>query len=321
VSVPVGPLLAEWVAAYLDALGARRAAKRTVETRAAHLRAFVAWAADRGTKHGALLSSSVLLNFQRHLHQHRDASGRPYAALTQRGMLSDLRAFGRWCVAEGLIARGDPFAVLELPKTPAALPAGLFTPEQIAALLAMPDVATPLGLRNRALLETTAAVGLIGRELTALRLPDSEADTGLVIVRPLERGRPRTVPLGTAAGRWLRRYLTEARPRLVVGRAPTDALFVSQHGRPLTVSDAAHIAREAARTAGLPTRRVLSALKDSLAVQLLEVGCDPRYLAALFGHADLQSVRKYQRMSVQQLREVHRRHHPAEREGDDDASR
>lgn len=60
-------------------------------------------------------------------------------------------------------------------------------------------------------------------------------------------------------------------------------------------------------------RRVLSALKDSLAVQLLEAGCDPRYLAALFGHADLQSVRKYQRMSVQQLREIHRRHHPAER--------
>ena len=90
-------------------------------------------------------------------------------------------------------------------------------------------------------------------------------------------------------------------------------MFVSQHGRPLTFSDAAYIAREAARAAGLPTRRVLSALKDSLAVQLLEAGCDPRYLAALFGHADLQSVRKYQRMSVQQLREVHRRHHPAER--------
>jgi len=312
VSVP-GPLLGEWVAAYLDALRARRSAARTVATRAGHLRAFVAWAAERGTKHGALLSSSTLLNFQRHLHQHRDAAGRPYAALTQRGMLSDLRAFGRWCVAEGLIARGDPFAVLELPKTPAALPAGLFTREQIAALLAVPDVVTPLGLRNRSLLETTAAVGLTGRALSALRLCDIEADTGLVTVRPLERGRPRTVPLGTAAGRWLRRYLAEARPRLVVGRASTDALFVSQHGRPLAGGDAAHIAREAARAAGLPTRRVLSALKDSLAVQLLEAGCDPRYLAALFGHADLQSVRKYQRMSVQQLREVHRRHHPAER--------
>ncbi|MFP4451647.1 MAG: tyrosine-type recombinase/integrase, partial [Rhodosalinus sp.] len=227
----------------------------------------------------------------------------------------------RWCVAEGLIARGDPFAVLELPKTPAALPAGLFTAEQIAALLAVPDVATPLGLRNRTLLELTAAVGITGRELAALRLRDSEADTGLVTVRPLDRGRSRTVPLGTAAGRWLRRYLAEARPRLVVGRAQTDALFVSQHGWPLTFSDAAHIGREAARAAGLPTRRVLSALKDSLAVQLLEAGCDPRYLAALFGHADLQSVRKYQRMSVQQLQEVHRRHHPAEREGDADASR
>jgi len=313
VSAPVGPLLADWVAGYVDALRARRAAARTVETRAAHLRAFVAWAADRGTKHGALLSPSVLLHFQRHLHQHRDGAGRSYAALTQRGMLCDLRAFGRWCVAEGLIARGDPFAVLELPKTPAALPAGLFTADQIAALLAVPDVTTPLGLRNRARLEMTAAVGITGRELAALRLREVEADTGLVTVRPLERGRSRAVPLGTAAGRWLRRYLTEARPRLVVGRAPSDALFVSQHGRPLTFSDAAYIARKAARAAGLPTRRVLSALKDSLAVQLLEAGCDPRYLAALFGHADLQSVRKYQRMSVQQLREIHRRHHPAER--------
>ena len=314
-----GPLLADWVAAYLSALTARRAAARTVETRCAHLRAFVTWAAQQGTKHGVLLSSSVVLHYQRHLHQHRDPAGQSYAVLTQRGMLSDLRAFGRWCVTEGLIARGDPFAALELPKTPAALPANLFTPKQITALCAVADVTTPLGLRNRALLEMAAAIGLTGRALAGLRLIDLEADTGLITVRPLECGRSRTVPLGTAAGRWLRRYLVEARPRLVVGREPTEALFVSQFGRALEQGDPCYIAREAARAAGLPTRRVLSRIKDSLAVQLLEAGCDPRYLAALFGHADVQSVRKYQRMNVQQLQVIHRRHHPAEQEGDDDA--
>ncbi len=318
---PAGLLLAEWVAAYLADQGARGAAQRTLETRAAHLRAFVTWAAARGVKHGALLSSSLVLDYQGHLHRHRGETDRGYATLTQRGMLSDLRAFGRWCVTEGLVGAGDPFAVLELPKTPAALPADLLTPAQIAALVAACDVTTPLGLRNRALLEMAAAIGITGRELAALRMSDVETDTGLLSVRPLERGRARTVPLGTTAARWLRSYLVEARPPLTLGRAPTDALLVSQHGRPLASGDAAHIAREAARCAGVPPRRVLSALKDSLAVRLLEAGCDPRYLAALFGHADLQSVARYRRMSVGELREIHRRYHPAERQSRDSDAR
>ncbi len=218
-------------------------------------------------------------------------------------MLSDLRAFGRWCIADGRIAVGGPFAALQLPKIPQRLPAGLFTPAQTAG---------PLGLRNRALLEIAAAIGVTSRELAAMRYADVDAVTGHVTVSPLERGAPRTVPLSSQASTWLRRYLAEARPEILAGRPEADAPFVTQHGRPMDPGDVAHVAREAAKRVDLPTRRVLSTLKDSLAVQLLENGCDPRYLAALFGHADLQSVRKYQRLSVQRLQEVHRRCHPAE---------
>lgn len=307
------PRFVDLVDAYLAALGAAGAASRTIETRRHHLAHFVAWAQNHPRiSDAAFLTSSILLSYHHYCHHYRNPrTGAPASLLTLRGRLSDLKAWGRWCVHENHV-RGDPFSVLRLPKMPRALPGTLYSAEQVAALCAAPDPATPLGLRNRAILETAASVGLTGRELADLTLADLEADTGHLTVRPLERGRARVVPLCPQAGRWVRRYLAGARPALAGHRPAVVALFVSQHGNPMDHSDVAHIARQMAKKAGIPAKRVLPNLKATLAVRLLDGGCDPRFLAALFGHADLQSVRPFQRLSIRRLQDIHRRFHPAE---------
>jgi integrase/recombinase XerD len=309
--------LAVWADNYLTSLHEQGATPRTIATRRMHIDRFVSWAAGRSITHGALLHVGSMQAFQAWLQQARTPRGEPYALLTLRGIISDVRAFGRWCAEHNLLTEGDPFAALVLPKVPASLPAGLFTPEQIAKLCDQPNAGTPLGVRNRAVLHLAAATGLTSSTLARLRVDDFESATNLLTLRPERRPKQaaqaaRIIPTGDDAGRWLRAYIDQARPALLATRPPTAALFVTQHGQPVQPGDVAHIARKAAQGAGLPTRRVLSVLRDSLAVRLLDAGCDPRFLAALLGHADTQSVQKYRRLSVQHLQEVHRKFHPAE---------
>lgn len=306
--------LNNWLAAFLVSLKQEKAAARTIQTQENNLNYFVKWCDSRGLRHGRLLTSSTVLDYQYYLHQHQCKNGQPYSVRTQNNYLSSLRAFARWC-CETQRMKNNMCAVLKMPKMGLPLPVHVFTSAQLQRFLHTPNIRTPLGVRNRAILEIAAATGLTGRELASLRLAEIEAATGLITVRPLERGDTRTIPIGNDAGRWLRQYLTEARPALCADRDHDTAMvFVSQWGKAIQGGDVSHVARETARKAGLPHTGVLATLKASLAVFLLENNCDPRFLAALFGHADLQSVKKYQRMNVKRLQEMHSRFHPAEQQ-------
>ncbi len=210
--------------------------------------------------------------------------------------------------------RGDradnPAEDLQAPRLFAALPKFL-TLDQVDALLAAPDTATHIGLRDRALIETLYATGLRVSELVGLRLTDVTLDRGYV--QCLGKGsKMRLVPLGDVATSWLRRYLAEARPAFTAKR-DGPWLFVSARGaRRLTRGAFWQILKQYGQTAGIRSPLSPHVLRHSFATHLLERGADLRAIQTMLGHADLSTTQIYTHVLEARLRHVYDRYHPRE---------
>ncbi|MBI4756712.1 MAG: site-specific tyrosine recombinase XerD [Betaproteobacteria bacterium] len=226
---------------------------------------------------------------------------------SQRRLLSVLRRFYGRLVLTG--ARpDDPTRRLVPPPPPQRFPRTL-SETQVEALLAAPDTDTPLGLRDRALLETLYATGLRVSELVGLRLFEVSFDMG--VVRVMGKGaKERLVPLGEEAMDWLRRHLAEGRPALLAGRA-SDTMFVTARGTGLTRGGAWKLIKRLALQAGIDPARVSPhTLRHAFATHLLNHGADLRVVQLLLGHADISTTQIYTHVARQRLKELHARHHP-----------
>ena len=210
------------------------------------------------------------------------------------------------CFAWAALA-ADPTLKLDPPKRPPRFPKTL-TEGDVEALLAAPDVATPLGLRDRAMLEVLYAAGLRVSELVALKRVDVSFD--MAVVRVLGKGgKERMVPLGEQAIAWLDRYLREARPALLAGRASA-AVFVTQRGGGLTRQAFWHlIKRHGARA--IPGKPLSPhTLRHAFATHLLNHGADLRVVQLLLGHADISTTQIYTHVARERLKTLHAKHHP-----------
>ena len=259
-----------------------------------------------------------------------DAAGRPITGLTRgdleeliRQAMSDglaptstarlvaaLRGFYRFQRLTGAVEQ-NPAEDLHAPRTFAALPKFLSL-EDVDRLLAAPDVTTPRGVRDRALIEVLYATGLRVSELVGLRLTDLKPDHGYV--QCLGKGnKQRIVPLGDEAANWVRRYLAEARPKLA-GRRPEPWLFLNirgaRGGRRLSRSGFWKILKEYGRTANIRSALSPHVLRHSFATHLLERGADLRAIQVMLGHADLSTTQIYTHVLEARLRQVYDAHHP-----------
>jgi len=219
---------------------------------------------------------------------------------------SALRRFYSWAVREKHRS-DDPSETLEAPRQGRPLPKTL-SEAQVEKLLRAPDVDTPLGLRDRAMLETMYATGLRVSELIGLTLGQLQMAHG--IVKTMGKGnKERLVPVGDEALHWCRRYLTEARPVLLAGRE-TDRLFVTNRGEGMTRQAFWHIVKRYARQAGFPSLPSPHTLRHAFATHLLNHGADLRALQMLLGHADLSTTQIYTHVARERLKAVHQAHHP-----------
>ena len=216
------------------------------------------------------------------------------------------RGLFRFAVREGRI-EADPMENLKAPRAFKALPRFL-TPAQIEALLAAPDVSTPVGLRDRAILEVLYATGLRVSELIGLRTADLDLQVGLLTC--FGKGRKeRLVPLGQMARGWVERYLAEARDRLARGRS-LPILFLSNRGGRLSRMGLWGIVRRHAVKAGVQSVLTPHVLRHSFATHLLERGADLRALQAMLGHADISTTQIYTHVTRERLRKVYDQFHP-----------
>jgi len=216
-----------------------------------------------------------------------------------------VRGLYRFAVREGHLET-DPIENLKAPRAFTALPRHL-TLDQVDSLLAAPDVTSPLGVRDRAILEVLYATGLRVSELIGLRSADVDLQVGLVTC--FGKGRKeRLVPLGAAARDWVERYRRDVRDALA--RGPQTRLFLSQRGGPLTGMGLWGIVRRHAVSAGVERILTPHVLRHSFATHLLERGADLRALQAMLGHADISTTQIYTHVTRERLRQVYDRFHP-----------
>ena len=275
-------------------------AKATLSSYRSDLERLAAWLAASAAE--ALLDAreATLVAFVARLSREKRAS-------SQSRYLSTLRRFYRWQVARGRLA-ADPTLQLANPVRPSRLPK-VMSERQVETLLDAPDLATPLGLRDRAMLETLYATGLRVSELVNLKLHEIGFNEG--VLRALGKGsKERLVPLGELAIDWLKRYLDEARPEILKGQQ-SDALFVTARGGAMTRQAFWQLIKRYAAHAGIaPEKLSPHVLRHAFATHLLNHGADLRVVQLLLGHADISTTQIYTHVARERLKTLHAIHHP-----------
>ena len=221
--------------------------------------------------------------------------------------LSSLRRFYALQLFQATM-RVDPTTRVRSPKLPRRLPKNL-SEDQVEALLAAPNVDTPLGLRDRAMLETLYATGLRVSELTGLKIAQASLDMG--VVRVLGKGsKERLVPLGEEAIAWIKRYLETSRTALAA-KGRSDAIFVTARDGPLTRQAFWALLKRYAVKSGIPAASLSPhVLRHAFATHLLNHGADLRVVQLLLGHADITTTTIYTHVARERLKSLHARHHP-----------
>jgi integrase/recombinase XerD len=301
--------LALWRDAYLESLAARNYAQGTLEGRRDALKVFLAWAGERDLKHASQVTRPILESYQRWLWRCTKANGQRLGWSTQRTRLGTLKDWFRWLTKQNVILH-NPASELELPRMEKRLPTAALTLSQVEALLAVPNVADPLGVRDRAMLELFYSTGLRRAELCRLELTDLNTERGTLTIRRGKGRKDRVVPVGARAVAWLERYLKEARPRLCLDTR-TPALFLTGYGEAFNPDVVSRMVSGWMKAAGLKGSCHL--LRHTCATHMLDGGADIRYIQQLLGHEKLETTAIYTEVSIRQLQEVHARCHPSAR--------
>lgn len=219
---------------------------------------------------------------------------------------SALKRFYRYLLRENRIA-SDPTLNLDSPKLPRALPKTL-SEADVERLLDGAEVDTPLGLRDRAMLETLYATGLRVSELVGLRLTAINLNDG--VLRVTGKGnKDRLVPLGEEAVGWLQRYLSDARSQLLAGQL-CDAVFVTARGQGMTRQGFWYLIKRRARAAGVTRPLSPHTLRHAFATHLLNHGADLRVVQMLLGHSDISTTQIYTHVARERMKQLHAQHHP-----------
>lgn len=287
------------IARFLDQAWVERGlAKASLSSYGADLRGLSGWLGARGTPLvGADRGTLFDYLAARHGQGMKPRSG--------ARLISTLKQFYAWCAEQGLRS-DDPATDLATPKLPRALPKAL-TETEVESLLRAPDLHTPLGVRDKAMLELLYASGLRVSELVNLRGEQLSLAQGVLRVRG-KGSKERLVPLGDEAQHWIETYLREARPLL--HPRPEPALFITQRGGPMTRQAFWALIKRYALVAGVRSTLSPHTLRHSFATHLLNHGADLRVVQLLLGHSDLSTTQIYTHVAREGLKRLHARHHP-----------
>jgi integrase/recombinase XerD len=317
--------LERFLSDYLSARRSEGTAPGTLVYRRIYLAHFLSWLKDRGTTDLRTVTPEAARDYAVALAKHRYVLGRaegaelrPLKPRTRMTRLLVVRDFFRWLVKARLVLF-DPTAALPLVFKKRQLPRHVLSETQVETLLSSPNLSTPIGLRDRAVLALLYSTGLRRSELSALDLTDVDLTDGSVYVRRGKGGKPRLVPLGESAVADVVTYLQKGRPELAEGhRMPrTPALFVgvggpgrkNQGGR-LQPDGISLLVRRTSEKAKLEKPVMVHALRHALATHLLRAGADIRHVQRILGHSAVSTTEIYTHVTVRDLAEVHARSHP-----------
>jgi integrase/recombinase XerD len=266
------------------------------------------WCSERAIERPVDISKPMLERYQRHLYYYRKADGQPLSARSQARTLARIKGWFRWLARHNHLP-SNPASELELPRLPRQMLPQVLSPAEVEAVLAEPELATPLGLRDRAALEVLYSTGIRRMELICLSVFDIDFNRGTLFVRQGKGRKDRLVPIGDRALAWLRRYLDDVREHWQVDPKDT-TLFLSQDGQRLSPDRISERVRAYVRRAGIGKPGGCHLFRHAAATAMLENGADLRYIQSMLGHASIQTTEIYTHVSIGKLKAVHAATHP-----------
>jgi integrase/recombinase XerD len=309
------------LSSYLATRRAEGNAEGTLKYRRLYLAHFFDWLRHEGIEDLARVTPDHARAYAVLLAKHRyrigNAEGGDLRALkprTRAVRLQIVHDFFLWLLARGLLLC-DPTAALDTGGKRLQLPRQVLSEPEVERLLTAPSAATPLGLRDRAMLALLYSTGLRRAELAALDINDVDLTGLTVFVRRGKGGKPRLVPLGQSAAEDLLAYLSRGRPALV--RTPTPALFVGGDdralrnlGRRLLPDAVSLMVRRTCAKAKLGKSLMAHALRHAFATHMLRAGADIRHVQRLLGHSSIVTTETYTHVAIRDLAAAHARSHP-----------
>lgn len=297
-----------WMKRYLEWLLTKNYAARTVENREVYLEFFIAWCEARSLGRPGDVTKPILERYQRHLFHMRKENGRPLSFRAQHSRLVPVRGYFKWLTRQNVLL-SNPASELELPKLERRLPRHVLSAEEAEVILTQPNLAEPLGVRDRAILEVLYSTGIRRGEVIGLSVYDLDAERGTLMVRQGKGRKDRMVPIGERAIAWVERYQREVRPELAV--APDEGtLFLSSLGEGFAPSRMTQLVRGYVRGAELDKSGSCHLFRHTMATLMLEGGADVRYIQEMLGHAELSTTQIYTQVSIRKLKQVHELTHP-----------
>jgi len=306
---PPSSPLAAMLERHLEDLRVKNYSEYTVKNRRTHIGFFVEWCRDRGVTEPTEVTRPILEHYQRYLFHYRQKNGNPLTFRSQLARLVPLKVWFRWMARQRHILH-NPASELELPRLEHRLPKTVLTIAEMEKVLAQPDVNDPLGLRDRALMETLYSTGMRRLELANLKLYDLDTERGMVTIRQGKGKKDRVIPIGERAAAWIEKYIRESRPKLAV--EPDDhTVFLSNAGEPFSLDHLSALVRTHVDAADIGKRGSCHMFRHCLATFMLENGADIRYIQQMLGHVDIKTTQIYTQVSIRQLQRIHAATHPA----------
>ena len=293
---------------YLTHMGVRGQSPHSVASSKAALTRFIRWCDERSLSHPSEIDRSMVERFQHSLFHHRKKNGEPLAARSQQFLLIPVRSWFSWMVKTGTLPY-SPAAELELPKVVRRLPKAILSASETEAVLAVPNVNTAVGLRDRAILETFYSTGIRRMELTRLSIQDVDRERGTLFIREGKGKKDRMIPIGERALAWIAAYRDQARPELV-GLQDDGTLFLNSLGNPLKPFHLTILAGQYVKKSGIGKEGACHVFRHTMATLMLENGADTRYIQAILGHASLETTQIYTKVSIRALKAIHTATHP-----------
>lgn len=288
---------------YVEWMRVKGYSEVTIHRRFNSLRTFFDWCEMRSVTNPKEITLSILERYQKHLFHYRGANDKLLSLRSQHIYLSAIRVYFLYLARKHHILH-NPAVDLDLPKLGKQIPRQILTQEEAETILNMPDIKTPKGLRDRAILETFYSTGIRRFELVKLNLYDLEKTQRTIIVKEGKCRMDRVIPIGSRALAWVQKYLNKVRPEFVRDN-DEGAMFIQPDGTRMTPSTISHIVAKYVNKSGVRKSGSCHMFRHTMATLMLEGGADIRFIQQMLGHSRLETTSIYTHVSIDKLKKVH----------------
>lgn len=297
---------------YIQSLKVRNLAERTIKAQQWNIEKFFIFLQSLMIDRIEQVNKGVILDYQTELYHTINRRGRPNSVCSQNAMLSAVKGFTKFLKQRDFII-SDPAVDVQYGKTPKTLPRGILTRSEARRIINAPDRSCTLGYRDKTILEVLYTTGIRKEELNNLTLNDVDYNDGFLRIIQGKGRKDRIVPLGRICCRYLENYIKSVRLELI--KDPyNNNLFLSSRGNKLSKNVAWELVKKYAKKAKIKKNVSPHTFRHTCATAMLKNKADIRAVQELLGHESLDTTQVYTRVTINDLKEVHSRCHPRERD-------